>query len=532
MHVVTLVTFFAITGAIGLVSWYNTRRHKQNTVTGFFFANRSLGMWAVGSGLLFANINTVLFVGENELVYTHNMSVMAWGVTSVIAMLIVSEFVMPVYLKTGISTTPDFLEKRYDTSTKRIVSFIFLVNYIVNLLPSVLYGGAVAFNGLFHISDVYHLDAWTAIWVLVWMMGVTGGLYCLLGGMRAIAVSDIMLGAAMFTGGLVLPWLGLKYLGNGDFGAGLQTVLSSKQEHLNSIGTSSDPVPFSTIFTGMLLVNLYYWGTEQYIVQQVLSSKNLAVCQKGIALASFGKLICPLLINIPGLIAVHLYDDMDNTAEAFSRTVSDVSPPFYAGYMAALLFGATFTTFNAGLNSSSTIFILNIYQPWAARRARQITERQYLATAKRFEAAICLLAMIIAPFFIFARAGFYNYLQMVGGLFSVPIFTIVLVGMLTKKVPAVAAKAGLAFFILSYGITQFVVLTRLHFLHVLAILFLITSVLMLIIGKLWPQKEPYRMEVSNAVDIRPWKSRYFFAAILVILMIILFITFSPLGIGR
>src|SRR5690606_20197091 len=107
-------------------------------------------------------------------------------------------------------------------------------------------------------------------------------------------------------------------------------------------------------FTGMLLVNLYYWGTEQYIVQQVLGSRDLATCQKGIALACVGKLASVLLLNIPGLIAVHMYTGMQNTAAVFPRMVSDVSPPVFIGYMAAILFGAAFTTFNAGLNSAST----------------------------------------------------------------------------------------------------------------------------------------------------------------------------------
>src|SRR6478735_8220723 len=156
MGVTTLFTFLLITGLVGIVSWYLTRKEKSNTISGFYFANRNLGFVAVGCSLLFSNINTVSFVGENELVYSNNMSVMAWGMSSVVAMLIVAEFIMPIYLRMGISTTPDYLEKRYDASTKRIVTLLFLANYIVNLLPSILYGGAVAFNGIFRFSEVYN----------------------------------------------------------------------------------------------------------------------------------------------------------------------------------------------------------------------------------------------------------------------------------------------------------------------------------------------------------------------------------------
>lgn len=523
------LTFLLITGAIAFISWRRTRKEQLHTIKGFFFANHSLGFISVGCGLLFANMNTVLFVGENEVVYTNNMSVMAWGMTSIIAMLLVSEFIMPVYLRTGIATTPDYLERRYDSNTKKIVSIIFLVNYIINLLPSVLYGGAVAFNGLFHFSDYYHIDYWTSIWILVWIMGCVGGLYCILGGLRAITVSDVLLGAAMFSGGILLPWLGLRYIGHGDTIAGLSLLLSSGKEHMKVIGGPADAVPFSTIFTGMLLVNLYYWGTEQYIVQQVLGSRNLAVCQKGIALACVGKLLSPLLINVPGLIAAHMYHHLPNTAEVFPRMLSDVSPPVYIGYMAAILFGATFTTFNAGLNSASTLFILNVYQPWREKKQAPVSERQLLWVGWRFEMGICLLAMCIAPFIIFARHGFYNYLQMIGGLFSVPIFTIILVGLLTKRVPAIAAKTGLLFFIVTYAITQIWWNTGLHFLHVLAILFMLTAALMLVIGKLYPMQRPYVRQLNNVVDIQPWKNRHVYSLLLLLAVVGVYVLFSVLG---
>ena len=113
-----------------------------------FLGNRNLSFTLVGSLLFLTNVNGVVFIGENESVYTHNMSVMAWGITSVFAMIIVSEFFMPIYLRSGMITTPDFLEERYDASTKKIVSVIFLISYMVNMLPSVLYGGAVVFNGI------------------------------------------------------------------------------------------------------------------------------------------------------------------------------------------------------------------------------------------------------------------------------------------------------------------------------------------------------------------------------------------------
>ncbi|MCW3120274.1 MAG: sodium solute transporter superfamily [Chitinophagaceae bacterium] len=532
MKAATIISFLIFTGLVAVISWYKTRKEKLNTSSGLFLANRNLGFMLTGGALFFTNISAAQFIGENELAYANNMTVMAWGITSIFAMLIVSEFFMPIYLRTGIATTPDYLETRYDKHTKQIVTVIFLISYLVNMLPSVLYSGAVAFNGLFHFSEVYKMDYWITIWILVWIMGIIGCLYSILGGLKAIAISDTVLGIGMFAGGILLPYFGLKYIGNGSMQEGLHILLSLKTEHLNSIGSSTDSIPFSTIFTGMLLINLYYWGTEQYIVQQLLASRNLAECQKGIAVACTGKIISPLLLNIPGLIAVHMYTRMSNTAEVFPKMASEASPPIIAGYIAAIIFGAALTTFNAGLNSSSTLFILNLYKPWLEKRSLPVTEEKLVSSGKKFEIIVCLAAMFIAPFIIFAKGGFYTYLQIVGGFFSVPIFTILLIGFVTKRVPPIAAKIGLIFFIISFGFTQLVFDLNLHFLHLLAILFIITSVIMLLIGKLYPMQIPYQQKINNLVDIQPWKNRHYYSVILLALMILTFIIFSPMGLAK
>lgn len=528
MNVVAIATFILITSVIGGISWYKTRKQKLNTTAGFFFANRSLNFWVVGGALFFTNISASQFIGENESVYTNNMTVMAWGMTSVFAMLLVSEFIIPIYLKSGISTTPDFLGKRYDESTKKWVSVIFLVSYLINMLPSVLYSGAVAFNGLFDVSGSFHWPYWKTIFLLAGTTGAVGCLYSALGGIRAIAVSDVVLGICMFAGGLLLVYFGLKYLGNHDFYDGLHTLLSSKKEHLNSIGAASDAVPFGTLFTGMILMNLYYWGTEQYIVQQALISKSLADSQKGIALACAGKIISPLLLNIPALIAVHLYTHVSNTAEVFPRLVRDVSPPVLSGFMAAVVLGATLTSFGAGLNSASTLFVLNFYQPYKTKRGQWLAEGQLIRSAKRFEAFACVVAIIVAPLILLYKKGFYAYLQTLGGCFSVPVFTIIFIGFVTRKVPPMAAKLGLLFFISSYAFTQLVFDGGIHFLHLLAILFCATVLLMLWFGRYYPMPRPYEPELHNLVDVTPWKGRHLTSLILLLLMTGMFVLFSRL----
>ncbi|MBE9601097.1 solute:sodium symporter family transporter [Pedobacter sp. MC2016-24] len=522
------VTFITVTLLVAIISWFKTRKHKITTSAGLFLANRNLSFTAVGCALFFTNISAAEFVGNSESVYLNNMTVMAWGVSSVFAMLIVSEFIIPIYLKGAMSTTPDFLESRYDPQTKKLVSYLFLIGYMVNLLPIVLYTGAVALNGLFHFSDIWHISHGNSIWILVWCIGLIGSLYSILGGLKAIVISDLVLGICMFTGALLLAYFGLSHVGNGNFQQGLHTILTSKTAHLNSIGTASDAVPFSTIFTGMILMNLFYWGTEQVIVQQALASSDLATSQKGIALACAGKLLGPLLFILPGIIAVHLYNHMENTTEVFSRVVADVSPPVLSGFIAAIIFGAAITSFSPGLNSASTLFVLNIYKPFKEKKGVRLTEKDLLRSSKRFEMFASLLAMFIAPLFIFSTDSFYTFMQKINAAFSIPIFTIMFIGFVTKKVPPIAAKAGLVFCFIGYVLTQMVFDTGIHFLHVLAILFVVTSALMLIVGRLYPMEKAYVAQNKSVVDLKPWKNRHWVNGLLLIVMILLFLLFSPL----
>src|ERR1700748_797607 len=177
-----LISFLCCTVLVALISWYKTRTQRLSTSTDYFLGSRSLGFVAVGASLFLTNISANQFIGENESVYINNMSVMAWGMSSVFAMLIVSEFFMPIYLRIGAVTTPDYLEARFDKTTKRIVTLIFLAGYLVSLIPTVLYGGAVAFEGIFHVSERLGVSHWVAIWILVVLICGVGRLYCLPGG--------------------------------------------------------------------------------------------------------------------------------------------------------------------------------------------------------------------------------------------------------------------------------------------------------------------------------------------------------------
>ncbi|RYY54377.1 MAG: solute:sodium symporter family transporter [Chitinophagaceae bacterium] len=526
-----LVSFLLVTVMAAGVSVYFTRRTQLKTTISYYLGNRSLGFWMIGSSLFLTNMSANQFIGENEFVYSLNMTVMAWGMSSILAMILVAEFLMPVYLRIGAVTTPDFLAKRFDRQTQRIISVVFLLSYFINLIPSVLYGSAVALNGIFHLDRQLGLTYFDTIRVLVLLVGTIGCLYTVLGGLKAITITDVVQGIGMITGGILIVYYGFHYLGGGDLMKGVRTLAENHTEHLNGIGGAGDSLPFGTIFTGMLLINIYYWGMEQYIVQEALASRSLADSQKGISLAALGKLFAPLLLNIPGLIAVHLYPTLDNPATVFPRMVSDVLPPVFIGLVAAIVFGGALSTFNAGLNSTGTLFTMNLYKPFLERKGAVADDRRLLRNGKLLQVGVTIAAIVFSPYIMFFTGGFYNYLQKVSSFFSVPVFTIMLVGLLTRKVPPIAAKFGVVFFVGMYAMTQFVVDTGLHYLHVLAILFVITASLMLLIGKFYPMARPFTMADYPVGGMVPWKNRRWYFAILIVLMIAMFILFSPWGVA-
>jgi SSS family solute:Na+ symporter len=529
MNLTGFICFLLFLAVVAAISIFKTRKIRLNTTAAYFMGNRTLGFWMVGVSLFLTNMSSNQFIGENEFVYTTDMSVMAWGMSSVLAMLIVAEFFLPIYLKMGAVTTPDFLEHRFGPGLKKIVSLLFLASYVISLIPTLLYGSAVAINGIFHIDQALGISYFAAIWLLVVLVGIIGCCYTVLGGFKAITISDLVQGAGMLVAGCMLLWFSLRYLGDGSIPNGIQKILGSKKEHLNSIGGPNDPIPFGTLFTGMFLINLYYWGMEQYIMQQALAAKSLSQGQKGMSLAAVGKLISPLLLNVPGLIAVHLYPGLSNTATVYPRLVGDVLPSLAIGFAAAVIFGAAISTFNSGLNSSGTLFIMNLYKPW---RKEAASDKELVKAGRLFQIAITVAAMCFSPFISRFDGGFYYYMQKMSSFFSVPVFTVMIVGFLTKRVPESAARIGLFFFMVMYGLSQFVFDTHLHYLHVLAILFVLTVGLMLAIGKWKPMTVPYAERNMAVVDLQPWRNRYWFFLALLALMAGVFIFFSKAGIAQ
>lgn len=324
----------------------------------------------------------------------------------------------------------------------------------------------------------------------------------------------------------------LIYLGNGNISEGFNTFLTTTPEKFNSIGSNSDPVPFSTLFTGLILVALYYWGTDQAIVQRALGAQSLKEGQKGVIFAGFLKVLTPFMLVIPGIISFQIFGDKfpNNSDIVYSALVNTVLPKPLVGFFAAAMLGAILSTFNSVLNSASTLFALDIYKP---KWGKNHTDTQLVKVGQRFGIVVAIVSMIIAPMIMNAPDGLFTYFQTINGFFNVPIFTVILMGYITKRTSAIAAKIGLLFFVIVYGITQLVWDTGLHYLHISGILFVLSILLMTLISRKYPSKGEFSFEGNgrHVVDINQWEYRYRASAIVIFAMVTMYIVFSPIGLA-
>lgn len=528
-----IISFIAFTAIVAIFAYVSTKDTDESTSDGYFLGGRSLGAITIAGSLLLTNLSTEQIVGLNGAAYNHGILVMAWETFAAVAMVVTAIWLLPRYLKGGIATVPTFLARRFDTMTKTMVSALFLSGYVVVLLPIVLYSGALAFITMFDLETLLGLDKTACLWVCVWVIGLIGSIYAIFGGLKAVAVSDLVNAVGLMIGGLLIPIFGLMAIGDGSMMEGLNIITDAAPERFNAIGSPTSEIPFSTIFTGMMLVQLFYWGTNQAIIQRALGASSLQEGQKGLVLASFIKILGPLIVVLPGMIAYHMFQgNLANGDEAYPALVKEVLPAPLLGFFAAVIFGAIMSSFNSALNSSVTLFGLDIYKQHFNEEA---TEKQVVKAGKTFGIVLAILAMFIAPFIANAPDGLFGYLQEVNGCYSIPILTIIVVGFATKYVPAIAAKIALWSGVVLYSISQFILKPIMasnaaeavntsgmteeaaeaaialaeksaypHFLHVMAILFVLNVIIMLVIGKLKPRKEAYVQNYTEDVDITPW----------------------------
>lgn len=547
-----ILSFVGFTALVAIIAYLATRKTDESTADGFYLGGRSLTAVTIAGSLLLTNLSTEQIVGLNGQAFTEGVLVMAWETLAAIAMVVTALFLLPKYLKKGLTTIPEFIENRFDSTTKTFITILFLSGYVVVLLPSILYSGSLALSTIFDIPELLGISKNAALWITIWSIGIIGMIYAIFGGLKAVAVSDLINAIGLFIGGLMIPLFGLYIIGDNSILDGAKVLLESYPDKFDARGSTTSSIPFGTIFTGMMLVQLFYWGTNQAIVQRVFAAKNLKEGQKGLLLAAFVKILGPLIVVLPGIIAFHFFQgNLETPDEAYPALVQKVLPASLVGFFAAVLFGAILSSFNSALNSAATLFGFDLYKQYIKKNA---SEKQTVKAGKIFGIFLALLGMTIAPFIQYAPDGLFSWLQEANGCYTIPILSIVVIGFTTKYVPAIAAKVGLISGVVLYSISQFFMKPIFienalsaaqlngmsseadlalvaaeaypHFLHVMAILFAINMMVMLLIGKLYPRKVAYTVEDSGAVNITKWKYATLVGVLIILVVVSTYIIFN------
>ncbi|OLS35444.1 solute:sodium symporter family transporter [Bacillus sp. MRMR6] len=521
---------------MGLVGWISYLKSKGDVSdsAGYFLAGRGLTGTFIAGSLLLTNLSAEQLIGLNGQAYRANLSNMAWEVTAGFAVVIMALYLLPKYLGGAFTTLPGFLSSRYDEGVRRLSVLLFMLGYILVTIPSVLYSGALAILKLFDVPAMLNISYAESIWLIVWVVGIIGAIYAIFGGLKAVAISDTINGIGLLIIGVLVPVLGFITLGDGSFAEGVQKVVTANPEKLNAIGSSTDSVPFGTIFTGMILANLFYWGTNQYVIQRTLGAANLAEGQKGVLYSGFFKLAIPLFMMVPGLIAFQLYGEgMEPVDLAYPALVAKVLPLYMSGFFLAVLLGAVLSSFNSLLNSAATMFALDIYKPLK----KNASDQELIRISKIFGTIIALVSFFISPMLMNAPDGLWDLIRRFTGFFNIPIITIVLVGLLSKRIPALAAKVVIGFHVITYymlvwGLNQlFGVQVTINFIYIYAILFCIEVAIMMVIGKKRPMKVPYIFKSNAQVSLQPWKYSLLVTVTLLTLIVMTYIVFSPIGLA-
>ncbi len=461
------------------VSLYASR--KQESSEDYFLAGRGLSFWLIGFSLIASNISTEHFVGMAGEGYAMGLAIASFEWIAAITLVFVALVLLPMFLKSGIYTIPEFLEYRYNEHARAVMAFYMMVAYVVVAIAAVLYSGALALQTMFDIPLVTG----------IWLIGVLAGVYTIYGGLKAVVWSDLIQGVALLIGGAIVTILGFKAVG------GVGVFLEQAEPQLHTLLPADHPkMPWTIMLGGIWIPNIFYWGLNQFIGQRTLGAKSLAEGQRGIILAAWLKLIIPFIIVFPGIMALQLYgDQIPRPDQAYPFMIKKILPAGLRGIMFAALFGAVMSSLDSMLNSTATIFTMDLYK----RYIKPASEPGHLIKVGRMMTGVfvligCLWAPALAKF-----EGVFTYIQMVWGFVSPGIVAVFLFGLVVKKAPAFSAVIALLASPVLYGVIHLAM--GVPYLNAMGFTVLVCWALMLAATGIRPLKEPVRLPEVEGIDM-------------------------------
>ncbi|MDH3711445.1 MAG: solute:sodium symporter family transporter [Cyclobacteriaceae bacterium] len=518
----TLISFLAFTAFVAVYSWYRLRNDKMDTREGYFLGGRSLTGVVIAGSMLLTNISTEHLIGMNGSSYKNGFIIIAWEVTSALALVVAAWYFIPTYLRMGLTTIPQYLEQRYDGTTRTLVALFLLVSFVVTLLPIVLFTGAINLESIFNVSEMLQVSQSQGLWITVICIGAIGSAYAIFGGLKAVAHSDTINGVGLFLGGLMIPVLALWDIGGGNLLEGLNKVYQHDPEKFNVIGAPGSVLPFGTLFTGLVINQLYFWGMNQTIIQRALGAKSLIEAQKGLLYTGVLKIMVPFIIVLPGVIGFYYFGDSlyQQQDMIYPELIKKVLPLSFVGFFAAVVMGAVLSTFNSVLNSTATIFSEGIYKRLIRPQANEI---QTVRAGKTTSIVLAVVAILVAPMVAGAPDGLYQLLQQLNGIFFIPIASVMLAGFFMPKVSAAGAKAALVIGLVFYITTTFIFPVNIHFVHIWGIEFVLNVLVMIVVSKYYPVKSTFKPHEMGVLKLDQWKYTKPMSIILIVIIIAIYV---------
>ncbi len=530
------LVFVAFTAFVaGYASW-RLRKDNFRTKDGYFLGGRSLTGVIIAGSMLLTNISTEHLVGMNGSAYRNGGIIIAWEVTSALALVVAALYFIPRYLKMGLTTIPEFLEKRFDGMTRTIIGLLLIISFVSTLLPIVLYTGAINIESIFGISELLHITRAEGLWLTVLVVGVIGAVYAIFGGLKMVAYTDTLNGYGLLIAGLLVPIWALWDIGHGNILTGLSTVFHHAPEKFNVVsrepsvgpGARDAILPFSVLFTGLIVNQLYFWAMHQSIIQRALGAVSLKEAQKGLLITGIFKILMPLIIVLPGIIGFYYFGDSLYNAQdtVYPQLIKRILPVWMTGFFVAVVMGAILSTFNSALNSAATIFSLGLFKRYIRKSA---SDTQLVRVGKITSAVLAVFAILVAPFVANAPAGLYQLLQQLNGIFFIPMASVILAGFLFPRVSASGAKAGLAFGLVFYVVMFMVLKVNLHFVHIWGIEFVLNIAVMHLVSAFDPPREVFTIRDIGVVDMKQWKYAKGLSIALTIVTLAIYVWLGSVG---
>lgn len=457
------LVFIAYALAIVSIAFWVTRKGEK-TSEGYFLAGKTLPWWAIGASLIAANISAEQFIGMSGSGFAIGLAIASYEWMAAITLLIVGKFFLPIFIEKQLYTIPEFVEKRYSENLKTILAVFWIGLYVFVNLTSVLYLGATALDTIIGTGDGSILLA------CIIGLAMFAALYSLWGGLAAVAWTDVLQVVLLIAGGLITTYIALTHVSpDGGLWTGFKVIYEKVPEKFSMILEKGEIITpdgrdawwdlpgLAVLIGGMWVANLYYWGFNQYIIQRTLAAKSLKEAQKGIAFAAFLKLLIPLIVVVPGIVAFVLNSGPDGIVTAATVDpsfvgskgniindnaapwlISNFIPAGLKGLVLAALSAAIVSSLASMLNSTATIFTMDIYKPYFNKQA---SEGSLVNVGRISAAAALLVAVFLAPQ-LKNLGQVFQYIQEYTGIVSPGILAVFMLGLFWRKTTNKAAIWG------------------------------------------------------------------------------------------